>query len=103
MAVLSKYDISQAEMQSLQDSPALRQVLAECCALARQLMLRARALPGRIGGQAGLELRLVMAGGIRILDKIAVQGYNPAQQRPALSKKDALPMLRLALCLPKPD
>ena len=45
MALLSKYDISQAEMQSLQDSPALRQMLAECCALARQLMLRARALP----------------------------------------------------------
>ena len=102
VALLAKYGISQAEVQSLQDSPALRQVLAECCTLARQLMLRARALPGRIGGQAGLELRLVMAGGIRILDKIAAQGYNTAQQRPALSKKDALPMLRLALCLPRP-
>ena len=97
----AQLSISQAQVQSLQDSPALRQVLAECCTLARQLMLRARALPGRIGGQAGLELRLVMAGGIRILDKIAAQGYNTAQQRPALSKKDALPMLRLALCLPR--
>ena len=102
VALLAKYGISQAQVQSLQDTPALRQVLAECCTLARQLMLRARALPGRIGGQAGLELRLVMAGGIRILDKIAAQGYNTAQQRPALNKKDALPMLRLALCLPRP-
>jgi hypothetical protein len=64
-------------------------------------MLRARALPGRIGGQAGLELRLVMAGGVRILDKIAAQGYNSAQQRPSLTARDAPALLRLALFLPK--
>lgn len=102
IALLSKYGVSQAEVQNLQDSPALRQVLAESCALARQLMLRARALPGRLGGRAGLELRLVMAGGLRILDKIAAQNYDTLQQRPALQASDAPAMLRLALCLPKP-
>jgi squalene synthase HpnC len=102
IALLSKYGLNQHEVLALQNTPAMQQVLAECCALARQLMLRARALPSRIGGQAGLELRLVMAGGLRILDKIAEQGYTTTVQRPALSKKDALPMLRLALCLPKP-
>ena len=102
IALLSKYGISQAEVLALQDSPAMRQVLAESCALARQLMLRARALPGRIGGRAGLELRLVMAGGLRILDKIAAQNYNTTSQRPVLRAGDAPAILRMALCLPKP-
>jgi squalene synthase HpnC len=102
VALLSKYGISQADVKELHDSSAMRHVLTENCALARQLMLRARALPGRIGGQAGLELRLVMAGGLRILDKIAAQNHNTVVQRPVLTKADALPMLGLALCLPKP-
>ncbi|MFI0545698.1 MAG: squalene synthase HpnC [Brachymonas sp.] len=101
IALLSKYGVSQADVHNLRDTPAMRQLLAELCAFARQLMLRARALPGRIGGQAGLELRLVMAGGLRILDKIAAQGYNSVQQRPSLAAGDAPALLRLALFLPQ--
>jgi phytoene/squalene synthetase len=42
-------------------------------------------LPGR----AGWELRLVVQGGLRILEKIAAMDHATLSQRPALSRWDA--------------
>jgi phytoene/squalene synthetase len=50
-------------------------------------------LPGR----AGWELRLVVQGGLRILDKMAAQGHRTLQQRPALRWWDYGVMLWRAL------
>ena len=43
-----------------------------------------RSLPGRIG----LELRLIIAGGLRILDKIEAVDYDVFRQRPVLRGPD---------------
>ncbi|SMB27831.1 putative terpenoid synthase-related protein [Sterolibacterium denitrificans] len=55
---------------------------------ARELMLSGaplgRALPGRIG----LELRLIIAGGLRILDKIEAVDYDVFHRRPVLRAHD---------------
>lgn len=55
---------------------------------ARELMLSGaplgRALPGRIG----LELRLIIAGGLRILDKIEAVDYDVFHRRPILRAWD---------------
>jgi squalene synthase HpnC len=55
---------------------------------ARALMLEGaplgRALPGRIG----LEIRTIVAGGLRILDKIEAAGYDVFNRRPALAGLD---------------
>ncbi len=64
-----------------------RLVLAEC-ADTRRLMLDGRALPRRLGGRIGLELQLVMAGGLRILDKIEAQAGEVARTRPVLQRAD---------------
>ncbi len=57
---------------------------------ARALMIRGaplgRALPGRIG----LEIRAIVAGGLRILDKIEAANYDVFHQRPVLRASDWL-------------
>jgi len=80
---------------------AKRQALvAELCAQARALMLQGCPLALRIPGRAGWELRLVIQGGLCILDKIGTLGHRSWQTRPSLRKAD-LPRLlwRAALAM----
>ncbi|MCE2659507.1 MAG: squalene synthase HpnC [Rubrivivax sp.] len=78
-------------------APQVDRLVAELCAWARQLMLRGAPLARRIPGRAGWELRLVVAGGLRILDKIQAMRYGSARRRPTLGKADAAALLWLAL------
>jgi hydroxysqualene synthase len=55
---------------------------------ARELMLEGAALVHRVPGRAGWELRLVVQGGLRILDKIAAGGFNSFRMRPQLAPWD---------------
>jgi phytoene/squalene synthetase len=64
-------------------------------AFARALMLKGAPLVHRVPGRAGWELRLVVQGGLRILDKI--EGTDPWQQRPSLVWHDWAWMLWRAL------
>jgi squalene synthase HpnC len=58
-------------------------------AWARALMHEGAPLVHRLPGRAGWELRLVVQGGLRILDKIAAQGFDSFSQRPTIGKTDA--------------
>ena len=77
-------------------SPALyghgRALVAELCGQARALMLEGAPLARRIPGRAGWELRLVVQGGLRILDKIAAIDHRSWARRPTVGKAD-LPLL----------
>jgi hydroxysqualene synthase len=55
---------------------------------ARGLMLEGAPLVHRVPGRAGWELRLVVQGGLRILDKIAAGGFNSFRVRPQLGSWD---------------
>ena len=60
---------------------------------ARATMRQGSALPLHLPGRVGWELRLVVQGGLRILDRVdAVQGAT-LRQRPKVGKADLLPML----------
>ena len=60
--------------------------------------MRARAgLVHRIPGRAGWELRLVVQGGLRILDKIEALGFDTLQRRPTVGAADAPLLLWRAL------
>jgi phytoene/squalene synthetase len=65
--------------------PATRALVAELCDWARALMLSGAPLVHRVPGRAGWELRLVVQGGLRILDRIAAAASTPAQ-RPKLAR-----------------
>ena len=59
------------------------------CAWARELMARGAPLVHRLPGRTGWELRFVVQGGLRILDKIEDLGFDTFSQRPKISKTDA--------------
>ncbi len=68
---------------------------------ARALMLEGAPLCRTLSGRIGLELRMIVAGGLRILDKIEAVNYDVFRHRPTLKAYDFPLMLwratRLAL------
>jgi squalene synthase HpnC len=64
---------------------------------ARELMLEGAPLAHRVPGRAGWELRLVVQGGMRILDKIAAGGFDSLRSRPRLTAADGPLLLWRAL------
>jgi squalene synthase HpnC len=79
------------------DSPAARALIRTECDWARDMMLAGAALVHRVPGRAGWELRLVVQGGLRILDKIAALDFGTLVTRPRLRTTDAIVMLWRAL------
>ncbi len=82
-----------------QDSPSLRTLLAAEVAWARSLMAQGMALVFRLPGRSGWELRLVVHGGLRILDKIEAMDFDTLNRRPRLGTRDAPLLLWRALCM----
>ena len=64
---------------------------------ARSLMLQGAPLVHSLPGRAGWELRLVVQGGLAILDKIAAQRFDTFSHRPTVGKADAPRLLWRAL------
>jgi hydroxysqualene synthase len=75
-------------------TPAL---VRELVGWARETMLAGAPLVHRVPGRAGWELRLVVQGGLRILDKIAARGFDSLVRRPRLNAWDGVVMLARAL------
>ena len=74
-------------------------LVAALCEQARQLMQQGAPLALRIPGRAGWELRLVVQGGLCILDKIAAIEHRSWQRRPTLGKADLPRLLWRALTM----
>jgi squalene synthase HpnC len=79
--------------------PAALALVDNEVAWARALMHEGAPLVHRLAGRAGWELRLVVQGGLRILDKIEALGFDTFSQRPALGKADAPRMMWRALAM----
>jgi hydroxysqualene synthase len=79
------------------DSDASCALVHELCAWARGLMLQGEPLVHRLPGRFGWELRLVVQGGLRILDKIEAHGFNALGHRPTIGTADAPLLLWRAL------
>ncbi len=78
---------------ALPDTPAVRALVRELVHWAAALMAQGAPLPTRVPGRAGWELRLVVHGGWRVLEKIARMDYASMVQRPRLN----MPVLPLLL------
>lgn len=70
------------------DSEAARAMVRSLCDWARSLMQDGAALAVRIPGRAGWELRLVVQGGLRILERIARMDHSALSRRPTLTATD---------------
>lgn len=75
----------------------VRAVVAEQAGWARALMLRGAPLVHRVPGRMGWELRLVVQGGLRILDKLAALDHASWRERPRLQASDGPRLLWRAL------
>jgi hydroxysqualene synthase len=86
---MEAHGVSSRELAALADSPAARQLVQALCEWAHTLMLRGAPLALRVPGRAGWELRLVVQGGLRILEKIRLMHHASLSHRPTLSALDA--------------
>ncbi|WP_323017144.1 squalene synthase HpnC [Castellaniella sp.] len=82
---------------------AWQAVLREQIMQARRLLLNGSPLAWRLPGRIGWELRLVIHGGLRILEMLEAGGYNPYADRPILTRRDGLLLCWRAFCRPRPQ
>jgi len=75
-----------------QAGQALRDCIAHEAQRAQAMLAGGAPLAARTGGRLGWELRAIVAGGQRILLKLAAGGHDPFASRPALERTDALPL-----------
>lgn len=93
----ARHGIDPQAVLALQDSPRLRALVADMVGWARELMLVGAPLVHAIPGRAGWELRLVVQGGLRILEKISAMDFATLHRRPKLRRHDAPLLLWRAL------
>ncbi|MFY9514410.1 MAG: squalene synthase HpnC [Rubrivivax sp.] len=79
------------------DSTATRALVRQLCDEARVLMLAGAPLALQLPGRAGWELRLVVQGGLRILERIAAMDHATLHARPRLTALDFPRLLWRAL------
>lgn len=94
-----RHGVEGQDLLSLRDSPAARALIAELCAWARALMADGAPLVHRIPGRAGWELRLVVQGGLRILDRLQAMRFAALLRRPTVGAADAPLLLWRALTM----
>ena len=78
-------------------SPAALAMVAQAVAWVRALMQQGAPLVHSVPGRAGWELRLVVQGGLRILDRIEALEFATLQTRPTLRRRDLALMAWRAL------
>lgn len=78
-------------------TPGERALVADLCDWASATMYEGARLPLVIGGRLGLELRLVVQGGLRVLEKMRRMDYQTFHERPVLSATDVPALVWRAL------
>jgi len=98
-ADLDRHGVPAADVLACRDSPAARALIEDLCAWARDLMREGAPLAPSLPGRAGWELRLVVQGGLLILDKIAAGGHDSLLRRPAVTAGDVPRLVWRALTM----
>ena len=97
LADCEAHGVTHTDLLALRLSPQTTQLVAQEVRWARELMLQGAPLVHALPGRAGWELRLVVQGGLRILDRIEAGGFNSLVTRPKLRRRDAPIVLWKAL------
>ncbi len=88
-ADLAAHGLDPAHPASWPEHPNATKLIAAHARQARACMQKGLKLVHAVPGRAGWELRLVVQGGLRILDKIQAQGFDTFNRRPRLRAWDA--------------
>jgi squalene synthase HpnC len=92
-----RFGVPQTDILAQRQTSSATQLIAACAQSARASMVFGSELVHQIPGRAGWELRLVVQGGLRILDRIEALHYATLNQRPTLRWWDFPVMLWRAL------
>jgi len=96
-----KHSVEPADVLARADNAATRSLVADLMAWSRSLMLQGAPLVHAVPGRAGWELRLVVQGGLRILDRIERLQHASLITRPTLRWFD-VPVMLWRACRMRP-
>jgi len=100
---LARFAVPEADIAEGRPTDAFRACMAFQVRRTRAMMLSGAPLARRIGGRFGYELRLVVEGGLRILERTEQAGFDVFRHRPVLTPGDwMLMLLRSATRRPGP-
>lgn len=94
---LRRHGVSEEDLAACRLTPQWQALLGEQVARTRALLHSGAPLTRRLPGRIGLELRLVVQGGLRILERIEQARYDVFMNRPELGARDWCIMLGRAL------
>ncbi len=95
-----RHGVSENDIAEGRCHPAWRALLAFEVERARALLHFGAPLALSLPGRTGWELRLIIQGGLRILERIEISGLDVFRARPTLGKSDWLRMAWRALRMP---
>ncbi len=84
----ASFGLTASQLRAGSDSDASRALVQSLVVWARTLMLSGAPLVHRLPGRMGWELRCVVQGGLRVLEKIEAANCNALSQRPTVGKAD---------------
>ena len=85
---LQRFGVEEADIVAARSDARWRSLLAFEVARARAMLQAGAPLARRLPGRAGWELRAIVQGGLRILDRIEGVGYDVFSRRPTLNFAD---------------
>ena len=94
---LARFGVDEAQINRAETDQRWRMLMQFEVARARSLMHSGAPLARRLPGRVGWELRLVIQGGLRILDRIEQADYDVFRRRPSLGRADYAVMLGRAI------
>lgn len=90
---LARFGVDEAQIGQAVCNEQWRALMKFQVDRARALMLQGRPLGSILTGRIGLEMRMIIAGGLRILDKLEAADYDMFNKRPVLKPYDWVIML----------
>lgn len=92
-ADMTRHGVTEDDLAACRLTPAWRALMAFQVERTRALLHSGAPLARRLPGRIGLELRMVVNGGLRILERIEHCGYDVFMNRPQLRARDWAIML----------
>ena len=86
------HGVDEAQLLRLDSNPNTISLIATHARESCAMMLKGSQLVKKVPGRGGWELRLVVQGGLRILDKIEALGFDTLRRRPKLNAWDVAVM-----------
>ena len=90
---MKRFDVSEAQIMDQRCDQNFRRLMKFQVDRARALMLQGAPLGSVLTGRIGLEMRMIIAGGLRILSRLEAVDYDMFNRRPVLRPIDWVIML----------